>query len=455
MKKVVTAFSLLAVLASSPMMAFADTTSTSTNTSTTTGTSANSNSNTGSGIGTSTDSNSSGNNSTDGQESSNVTLTASDVQAIISGLSTPSPSQASGQSSSSSHSTSTSGSTGTITSDSGSSNGTGDSSGSNTSQGTSTTDGNSHSTGTSTGESHGQSGGQSSSGQEDQTQVSESAGQTVTKFTHTSITPSALQSELDSLAGTKDFEAKMQITDSSTGQQIQTKDPASIQAILDAVIQQGQIQFIENGITYQSDNKTVSTSAQVANVTVPTGSLTLDVSMQQKQSGNNVQQHMKLTGVFQIAEGTKTYLGKIQGSTESEKKSSEQLSPVVSKDHKEIELKGKAVSAVPSIVYHGTTYMPIWYIMQVIKKLGYNNAWDGYHWNIQGTAPSGTTTSTSSSISNSASGDAIEVNGQTVANVTALSYQNTTYMPIWYVMQALKHVNVKTSWDGAHWNVDN
>jgi hypothetical protein len=40
-----------------------------------------------------------------------------------------------------------------------------------------------------------------------------------------------------------------------------------------------------------------------------------------------------------------------------------------------------------------------------------------------------------------------------IAAVDPSSGSNTTYMPIWYVMQALKSIGVQSGWDGSHWTM--
>ncbi|CAM3783569.1 peptidoglycan-binding protein [Alicyclobacillus pomorum] len=54
----------------------------------------------------------------------------------------------------------------------------------------------------------------------------------------------------------------------------------------------------------------------------------------------------------------------------------------------EISLNGTAVYRVNGIVAldsgHKTTFMPIWYVMQVLDRCGFSNSWDGTNWNISG-----------------------------------------------------------------------
>lgn len=72
----------------------------------------------------------------------------------------------------------------------------------------------------------------------------------------------------------------------------------------------------------------------------------------------------------------------------------------VKKDQRVITMKGHA-SIVPGLVQtdptHGnkTTYMPIWYLMQVLNKLSLGSSWNGTIWMLtNNAAQSGNTSST-------------------------------------------------------------
>nr|NNM89694.1 hypothetical protein [Bacilli bacterium] len=106
---------------------------------------------------------------------------------------------------------------------------------------------------------------------------------------------------------------------------------------------------------------------------------------------------------------------------------------------------------------HGneTTYMPIWYMMQIIKYFGIHSTWNGHDWNMSLGQPSIVTKKTERG-----SMDLYE-NGQFVHTVDGIyakdpsTDQNTTYMPIWYVMQLLKKMAITTSWNGMTWTLTN
>ncbi len=47
----------------------------------------------------------------------------------------------------------------------------------------------------------------------------------------------------------------------------------------------------------------------------------------------------------------------------------------------------------------------------------------------------------------------IYLNGQLLSKPYGAVYNNTTYMPIWYVMQALNQLGMTNTWDGTTWNI--
>ncbi|OFW75717.1 MAG: hypothetical protein A2201_00790 [Alicyclobacillus sp. RIFOXYA1_FULL_53_8] len=47
----------------------------------------------------------------------------------------------------------------------------------------------------------------------------------------------------------------------------------------------------------------------------------------------------------------------------------------------------------------------------------------------------------------------IDLNGQAISKPSGFTYDKTTYMPIWYVMSALKHLGIQSTWDGTNWKI--
>jgi hypothetical protein len=116
------------------------------------------------------------------------------------------------------------------------------------------------------------------------------------------------------------------------------------------------------------------------------------------------------------------------------------------------------VSIVPAIVGHDggtqTTYMPIWYVMQLLKSMGIESTWNGHAWNLN--------TSLTANLFNIQSGtgsSSIYINGTLARRVNARAELDpstnrpTTYMPIWYVQQILRRFNLASTWNGTTWTV--
>ncbi|MCL6517720.1 peptidoglycan-binding protein [Alicyclobacillus sp.] len=47
----------------------------------------------------------------------------------------------------------------------------------------------------------------------------------------------------------------------------------------------------------------------------------------------------------------------------------------------------------------------------------------------------------------------ILLNGRVVSEPSGFAWQNTTYMPIWYLQRALDQLGILSDWDGTHWNL--
>ncbi|QSO51241.1 InlB B-repeat-containing protein [Alicyclobacillus curvatus] len=101
-----------------------------------------------------------------------------------------------------------------------------------------------------------------------------------------------------------------------------------------------------------------------------------------------------------------------------------------------------------------TTYMPIWYVMQLLKPLGITSTWDGTNWRMA--------TASQLDLSNLNAGKGtttIYLNGTVLQNVNTVAATDpstgkaTTYMPIWYVMQVLQHLGMHSTWDGTTWTM--
>jgi hypothetical protein len=113
---------------------------------------------------------------------------------------------------------------------------------------------------------------------------------------------------------------------------------------------------------------------------------------------------------------------------------------------------------VPSVVHNDaanpTTYMPIWYVMQILHSYGVASTWDGHDWHLIKTVQA-----PESNPQPGVGAMHMYLNGQLVQNVSGLyekdpsSRKLTTFMPIWYVMQILQKASVTNTWDGTTWNI--
>ncbi|KYP79530.1 hypothetical protein [Ferroacidibacillus organovorans] len=106
-----------------------------------------------------------------------------------------------------------------------------------------------------------------------------------------------------------------------------------------------------------------------------------------------------------------------------------------------------------------TSWLPIWYLFQVLKPLGIESSWNGKDWNL--TVPSGEVQGgTSLKNSSPPSGDIrIELNGRPVEYAPCIVHRDfsgqvmTSYVPIWYLMQALDRIGIQSTWDGTTWSL--
>lgn len=109
------------------------------------------------------------------------------------------------------------------------------------------------------------------------------------------------------------------------------------------------------------------------------------------------------------------------------------------------------MSSPYGLVRNHTTYMPIWYVENALKKAGISANWS------HGIMYFNTSDHGSLVRSQGHGKNAIDINGIPVERVNAIvakdpsDHKNTTYMPIWYVMQALKQMNIQSKWDGTSW----
>lgn len=121
---------------------------------------------------------------------------------------------------------------------------------------------------------------------------------------------------------------------------------------------------------------------------------------------------------------------------------------------KNIDFSTYAASGVSGYTASGTTYMPIWYVMQALKKSGYGVSFNGRVLNL--TPPQGTTPNTAG-LTVGSGNFSIEINGQSVKNIDSqvrndpASGKPTQYIPIYYIQQILSALSFYNAWDGTNW----
>ncbi|WAH37810.1 transglutaminase-like domain-containing protein [Alicyclobacillus dauci] len=124
---------------------------------------------------------------------------------------------------------------------------------------------------------------------------------------------------------------------------------------------------------------------------------------------------------------------------------------------KQIDVNGTTLSRPYGLVYQNTSYMPIWYVMQLLNSFNVTNQWNGHEWDL--TLPSSVSVSPHL-LTSGTSGATVKLNGvvvervQSVVTTDPASGKATTFMPIWYIMQLLDAFNVTSTWDGTDWAVD-
>lgn len=118
---------------------------------------------------------------------------------------------------------------------------------------------------------------------------------------------------------------------------------------------------------------------------------------------------------------------------------------------------GEKLSSRPyAFTLNDTTYMPIWYVMQTLAKVGVMSQWDGHDWRL--TTPDKVNPNLSS-IHSGAGNARIYLNGTLIWSLHSVvaidpgSHNAATFMPIWNVMQTLNRVDIPSTWKNKVWNM--
>src|SRR5579875_2612201 len=123
---------------------------------------------------------------------------------------------------------------------------------------------------------------------------------------------------------------------------------------------------------------------------------------------------------------------------------------------KHIYYDNQLITSPYGFTYGNTDYMPIWYVMSTLDKEGFKHTWSNNVWNI--IVPDGRKIDYSN-IQYGKGSMVISINGKVVARVNGVTHVDpaakaiTTFMPIWYVEQALNRLGVQSTWDGNTWKM--
>lgn len=121
----------------------------------------------------------------------------------------------------------------------------------------------------------------------------------------------------------------------------------------------------------------------------------------------------------------------------------------------QIVLNGKTFSSPKAFTYLNTTYMPIYYVQNLLRQLGIENTWSGSTWtlktqdqnfNLNLVAKTGNVN--------------IVINKTTVVqkltsvvDIDPYSGHPTTFIPIWYMQEVLRALGLQNDWNGSHWTM--
>jgi plastocyanin len=113
------------------------------------------------------------------------------------------------------------------------------------------------------------------------------------------------------------------------------------------------------------------------------------------------------------------------------------------------------VTNAPSKVYHGTTYLPLWYVQQLLKNGGVSSSWNGQSFK----ATSATAPAPSTNNHPGGGADHIYLNNHLVQNFDGMVWadpstgHDTTWLPLYDLNLALKSFGLNGSWDGNTWDL--
>ena len=399
---------------------------------------------------------------------------APDVQAVF-GTSAPGTTSSATSAGSGSGSSNTGGSTSTTSSGTTSSSGssTSTSSGSTTSGSTTSSSGGTSSTGTSSGagttSSSGSTSGSSSNTGSTTGSSSSSSGSTSNTGTTTSTFPNILNLQAFTSSGGQltaqesQTQIQLSVASGTFTQPVLVALTGSNISLLQSIVPSGYNAIAAVGVAFAG-----ATPSQAVTLTILNKGITPDSKVYKiikgylvpiqatVMSGQAIITFSSDPDFVIVTPVTSTAGGSSSNPSGGTGTSSTTTTPSVTlgKNQRAILINGK-IMKVPVVVQYHTTYMPIWYVGEVLRQLGDQYHWNGRDWRI--TTPS----SIMPDFTHLKPGKGtmgIYLNGKLVERVNGIYAKDpstkhmTTYMPIWYVMQMLKRVHLNTTWNGKEWS---
>ncbi|MDP9728594.1 glucosaminidase domain-containing protein [Alicyclobacillus tolerans] len=133
----------------------------------------------------------------------------------------------------------------------------------------------------------------------------------------------------------------------------------------------------------------------------------------------------------------------------------EAATPNYTMSKKSIIVNGQTVEQPYGFVYQQTTYMPLYYVMQALKPLGFVSQWNGHLWTITSSShfhPSILPPQNHATDSLILNETPLE-HFPTLVAIDPDSGEPTTYIPIWYIQQALTAIGIQSKWNGTTWTM--
>ncbi|MCL6444672.1 MAG: hypothetical protein K6T83_14670 [Alicyclobacillus sp.] len=242
----------------------------------------------------------------------------------------------------------------------------------------------------------------------------------------------------------------------STDETITFSESTDLNTVQNAVGDQLPTGFIVKlviGISFSGDAPKVPITVTINDPSIIAGSKVYKVV----PDGLTPMDVLVINGQAKISFSTDPYFVIASKAVTAHKPQGPKKGPKVQITEKVIYLGGKKVAVVPGFTYHETTYVPIWYVMHDgLNKLGFKTSWNGQTLSI--IAPKNIHVNLTK-LKPGKGPESIKLNGKVVENVTAFAeidpnnHQYTAYMPIWYIMQALKRAGVDSKWNGTDWHL--